>query len=378
MKRKTYFVRIRNLVLSALMLFTGSCLDYTVETKVNTDGSIFRQYWVRGDSTAVFDGSLRIPAGDPWHINHIYDNKEKDDTASEKSQYVYQASRTFKDVKELNDWMNSDTSAETVKVKVDLQKKFKWFYTHYEYREVFPMSFPFRRLPVDSFLTEMEQSIVKDDGKVVYSPTKRKMILKKDTLTYYYSPADSATMKQISEKCQEKMVRWMTASFIEEYIHILETDFHDLAATKEIRQKADEFTGVIFPKVSQMSLDTLLDVRLLASTGDSLIGSGELKDILTRNPEAFRPVNDKIEQLDLLGNSDDYYQSLSMPGTVFSTNADQIKDETLFWDFDPDSFLMKDYVMTASSRVANPWTMGFTAIVAVFLGIVLFKRSRRN
>ena len=378
MKRKTYFAGIRNLVLSVLMLLTGSCLDYTVETKVNTDGSIFRQYWVRGDSTAVFGGSLRIPAGDPWHINHVYDNKEKDDTASEKSQYVYQASRTFKDVKELNDWMNSDTSAETVKVKVDLQKKFRWFYTHYEYREVFPMSFPFKRLPVDSFLTEMEQSIATYDDKVVYSPTERKMILKKDTLTYRYTPADSAAMKQISEKCQEKMLRWATASFVEEYIHILETDFRDLAATKEIRQKADTFTGVIFRKVPQMFLDTLLDVRLLASTGDSLIGSGELEDLLARNPEAFRPVNDKIEQLDLMDISDDYYQSLSMPGTVFLTNADQIKDEMLFWDFDPNSFGFKDYVMTASSRVANPWTMGFTGIVAVFLGMILFKRSRRK
>jgi hypothetical protein len=185
-------------------------------------------------------------------------------------------------------------------------------------------------------------------------------------------------MKQISEKGEEKMLRWATASFVEEYIHILETDFSDLAATKEIRQKADEFTGVIFRKVPQMFLDTLLDVRLLASAGDSLIGSGELKDLLARNPEAFRPVTDKIEQLDLLENSDDYYQSLSMPGTVFLTNADQVKDEMLFWDFDPNSFGFKDYVMTASSRVANPWTMGFTAIVALFLGMILFKRSRRN
>ena len=41
----------------------------------------------------------------------------------------------------------------TIKPVVSLKKKFRWFYTYYEYSEVYPMTFPFQKIPVDSFLT---------------------------------------------------------------------------------------------------------------------------------------------------------------------------------------------------------------------------------
>jgi len=359
------------------MLLLNSCLDYTVKTTVNKDGSIFRQYSVRGDSADVFDGSLRIPAGEPWHIEHFYDPKDKEDTSSEKSQYVYQASRTFRNAREMNDWLRADTLAETVNVKVDLQKKFRWFYTYYEYREVYPMSFPFRSIPVDSFLTPLEQSVVMDNGKTVYSPDSGKMIWKKDTTTYLYSRDDSTKMKTISEACQVKMFRWMTASFVETFLVLLESEFPDHPATKEIRQKSGELTEIILRKAPFMSIDTLY-LPLLVSTGDSLIHSGALEEIYSNNQEAFIPMNNEIKQLDFLGNDDDYHQSLTLPGSVYQTNADEIQGELMKWDFSPDYFLMKDYSMTASSRVANIWIMVFTAIVAVFLGMILFKRSGRK
>jgi len=332
---------------------------------------------VRGDSTDIFNGSLMIPSGDLWQISHVYEHKDKEDTSSEKSQYVYKASRKFSNVRELSDWLKSDTSSETVKVRVDLRKRFQWFYTYYAYKEVFPMSFPFKKIPVDSFLTELEQSIVKEDDKVVYSPADQKMIWKKDTATYRYSPEDSVEMKRITEKCEEKMLRWMTASFIEEFITTLESDFGDNPATREIRQKADQFTGIIYKKIPIIDFDTV-NVQLLVSTGDSLIQSNALKELYASNSNVFVPINEKIKQLDFLENDDDYYQSLTMPGTVFSTNADEIVVGSLNWDFGPNSFLMKDYEMRASSRVANPWIMVFTGIMAALLGIILIMKRKRQ
>src|SRR5665647_1338836 len=85
----------RNLAIIVLLLLAGSCLDYTVTTRVNRDGSIFRQYRVRGDSAKIFDGSLMIPSGPEWKTSHRLEPKDKNDSLSEKSQYVYEASRTF-------------------------------------------------------------------------------------------------------------------------------------------------------------------------------------------------------------------------------------------------------------------------------------------
>ncbi|HJZ39982.1 MAG TPA: hypothetical protein VJ203_06430 [Bacteroidales bacterium] len=377
MKKPATNLRIRNLFFMAVLFLSGSCLDYTVKTSVNRDGTIFRQYTIRGDSADIFNGSLMIPAGDRWQIDHVYDHKEKDDSTSEKSQYVYTASRKFENVAALNDWLTSDTSTGTVKVKINLKKRFQWFYTYYDYKEVFPMSFPFVKLPVDSFLSGLEQSVILDDDKTVYSPADRNFIWKRDTITYRYSPDDSMEMKRISNQCEEKLWRWMTASFIEEFISLLESDFAENPATRDIRQKSDQFVEVVFNKVKLMSEDSI-NVQVLVSTGDSLLQSDGLKMLYAANPAGFAFINDKINHLDFLENDDDYYQSLTMPGTVFSTNAGEVRETLLIWDFEPGSFLMKDYVMSASSRVANPGIMVVTAITAIFLlAILIMKRKRQ-
>ncbi len=376
MKKIFFIFRSRYLAFSMLLILAGSCLDYTVKTKVNKDGSIYREYLVRGDSADVFKGSLRIPSDNLWRVSHIYDHKDKNDSASEKSQYVYKASRTFKNLHELNDWLASDTSRKTEKAQVSLKRSFRWFYTYYDYRETFPMSFPFQRIPVDSFLTDLEQAMVIYDTKVAYSPAERKMIWKKDTVDFHYSPEDSLEMKRISEQVNEKMLRWMTSSFVEEFISLLEADFSDYKATKPIRQNADQFADVVFKKKAFDDFDSL-DIQLFIVTGDSLIGTDDLTELYTGNPAAFVPLNEKLEQLDFLENTDDYFQSLTMPGTVFSTNADEVRGTTLNWDFEPESFMMKDYVMLASSRTVNPWIMAVTGVLAVFLMVVLLLRRKK-
>jgi hypothetical protein len=95
---------------------------------------------------------------------------------------------------------------------------------------------------VDSFLTALEQSVIIDNGKTIYSPDSGKMIWKKDTTTYLYSRADSTKMKTISDACEVKMLRWMSASFVETFLRLLESEFPDNPATKEIRQKSGELT----------------------------------------------------------------------------------------------------------------------------------------
>jgi hypothetical protein len=183
-------------------------------------------------------------------------------------------------------------------------------------------------------------------------------------------------MNRISEACEEKLGRWMTASFIEEFISLLESDFADDPAAKHIRQQTDRFIEVVFNKVKVLSDDTI-NVQILVSTGDSLLQSDGLKKLYASHPGVFASLDKKINHLDFLENDDDYYQSLRLPGTVFTTNAGEIRGELMAWDFEPVSFLMKDYEMNASSRVANPWIMTITVIMAVVLAAVLFLKRKR-
>ena len=74
----------RNLAIMVLLLLAGSCLDYTVTTTVNRDGSVMRKYKVRGDSAEIFKGSLMIPSGPEWKSSHSWGPKNGKDSLSVK------------------------------------------------------------------------------------------------------------------------------------------------------------------------------------------------------------------------------------------------------------------------------------------------------
>jgi hypothetical protein len=324
----------------------------------------------------VFDGSLLVPSGPDWNISHEYTYKERDDTLSEKSQYMYKASRTFSNVRELNDWISSDTSWQTIKPKVSLVRRFRWFYTYFDYKEIYPMSFPFKNLPVDSFLTEKEQSIIMDDDRVVYSPKDKELVWKKNAASFTYSPSDSLEMKRISDYCQKRLEQWMGASMVQEYLDILNSHFGGDSAAKMITRKAATFRETMTWKFDIMSMDSI-SVGLLAVTADSLISSTRLQALCKAHPDVFGVFDLKFREIEKVITTDSYRQYLSLPGTVYTTNAEDAGSSRITWTFDSDSFFMKDYLMRASSRVPNRWIMAMTALIAVILVLMLIFMKRK-
>jgi hypothetical protein len=365
----------RNFAILILLLFMGSCLDYSVTTRVNRDGSIFREYRVRGDSAKIFNGSLMIPSGPEWKISHSWSPKNEKDSSSGEKQYVYLASRTFKDIDELNSWLATDTSMGTIKPMVSLKKKFCWFYTHYEYSEVYPMTFPFQKIPVDSFLTDMEQSVIMDDDRTVYSSKDGKMIWRVKETEYAYSPADSAEIEQISKNCEKKLGRWMVASIIEDYVDVLNKHFKNEAIVRAISQKKDIWNDAVDKKYDMKSSD-FVTADFLNSIGDSLMGSGRLQELYVNNPEVFDEFDQKIRKARDLGVEDSFSHTLSLPGKMYSTNSEKVSPSEIEWKLEPMYFALKDYEMKASSRVANPWIMVLSGLLAAgLIGVIFAKRK---
>lgn len=365
----------RNIAIIVLLLLAGSCLDYTVTTRVNRDGSIFRQYRVRGDSAKIFDGSLMIPSGSEWKISHSWGPKNEKDTLSGEKQYVYEASRSFGSVDELRDWLDTDTSIGTIKPIVNLKKKFRWFYTYYEYSEVYPMSFPFQKIPVDSFLTEMEQSVIMDDDRTAYSSDNGKLIWKVKDADYKYTPADSIEMNKISENCEQKLMRWMNASIIEEYVDVLNKQFKNDPIVKAISLKKESWKDAVDKKYDYKTSE-FMTVAFLNAIGDSLNGSDRLQELYENNPEVFAEFDRKIRKAKDFGVEDSFTHTLGLPGRIFSTNSEKVNLSEMEWKLEPMFFYMNDYEMKASSRAANPWIMVLSGLLAVgLIGILVSKRK---
>jgi hypothetical protein len=375
MKNYSSLRMFRNLAILMLLFFMGSCLDYTVTTKVNRDGSVFRQYRVRGDSAEIFDGSLMIPSGAEWKTSRSWEPKNEKDSASGEKQFVYMASRTFRDIDELNSWMATDTSLGTIKPVISLRKKFRWFYTYFEYSEVYPMTFPFQKIPVDSFLTEMEQSVIMDDDRTAYSASDKKLIWKDKKTEYRYTPEDSVELKKISEQCQYKLERWVNASIIEDYLDVLKKHFRNEGAVNAILLKKTEWKNAVNKMDSAKPME-IIQASILNAIGDSLIGSARLQELYENNPEIFAEFDRKVKKAKDLGVDDSFTNTLSLPGKLFSTNSEKADLPEMQWKLEPMYFAFRDYEMKASSRVANPWIMVLSGLLAVGLTGMLFARRK--
>lgn len=365
----------RNFAILMLVLFMGSCLDYTVTTRVNRDGSIFRQYRVRGDSAKIFQGSLMIPSGPEWKISHRMEPKDKNDSLSEKSQYVYEASRTFASIDELNSWLATDTSIGTIKPVASLKKKFRWFYTYYEYSEIYPMTFPFQKIPLDSFLTGIEQSEIMDDDRIAYSSKDKKMVWKVKDTEYIYTSADSIEMKKISEQCQQKLSNWANASIIEDYLDVLNKHFKNEPAVRAISREKAALIDVVYKKFD-FRITEFVSAVLLNAIGDSITGLSGLQQLYERNPDVFDEFERKITKAKDFGVNDSYTHTLGLPGKVYGTNSEKVGSSEMEWELEPMYFALKDYEMKASSRKANPWIMVLSGLLAVGLIWVIFARRK--
>jgi len=379
MKAKSTYTSLRILFLVLVIFITGSCLDYTVNTIVSKDGSVIREYVVRGDSADIFKGSLRIPFGEWWKISHIYVNKEKEDSTSEKSQYAYKASRKFESIEEFSRWMADDTSANTVKPRVSVLKKFRWFYTYFYYSEVYPMSFPFQKVPADSFLTKEELLIITKEEHMVYAPLERKMVWKSDTTDYLYTAADSVEMKKITDKADERFQEWMIAGIVAEYVDVMHDRYGNDTTVSRLLVNSLRLKEIVYDKAQFFSLfsNDSLNALVLTVIADSMLHSNRLSEIYLKDASLFKEFNLKMMQIDDILLDDQYSHSLTMPGRVFATNADKLTLDALNWDFEPVRFFLMDFEMKASSRVANPWIMVLTALASVMLAGVLFLKRKR-
>jgi hypothetical protein len=223
-------------------------------------------------------------------------------------------------------------------------------------------------------MTDMEQSVAIDDGRAVYSPQAKTMVWKEDGI-FALTSADSVSMKAISETCDEKMQRWMVASMAQSYIQLVDSVFGSEPVVKQLKGKSTQFTEVIMHKFEHL-FDDSISAFTLTILADSLTGSEKLQELYRLQPAVFKVFDGLLEETGAIFSDDSYDHTLSLPGKVFATNARETTTKGLIWTMDSNYFLMKPYVLEASSRIANPWIMALTGLLAIALVVVLIRRRR--
>lgn len=371
---KTHSIQIK-VVAILVLIIANSCIDYyKISTKVNLDGSLERTIQiVADDSVSVFKGNLSVPIDSNWKISTRWFHEKPNDTSSGKK-FEYTATRHFKNVDDLNDYLKieKDSSA-GIMIETEFQKKFRWFYTYLTYTETYKKSMPFTYSPVEDFMNETEIGYFTND-EYIYSKEHDSLIHIKDLEQIpVLSHSDSLRMEQLQENLSEKLSLFVLKNLVEEYVNLLMAELKTEAPEKyeNILKHKDEIINAgtaenIFAEINSNS-DPVKKI-------DSILGL-EKDYFKIKNPTACKAFEDKTEVMIntmLLG--DDIKNSISLPGILLNTNADSINNGMAFWNYNEKYFFANDYKLIAESRVINKWAFAVSALLILLLAFVLIRK----
>jgi len=372
MKNSKIIKHIGSFVL--LVILASGCLEYTFTTRVLPDGSIERTIVVKGDSTEIFKGSIPVPVDSTWKISGAYEEKSEGDSTGQK-QYVYKASKVFRNSAELNKELNPVSEGEgQIMREVKVEKKFRWFNTFYTYAETYKQTFPFRRKPVDEFLDDKELEIIlADDKELYYSLESDALMIINDTLVRpALSVKDSARMNELKEAIGKKFYRWVSTNVYEEYFDVLKAALDKSGIMKpEKTEKTRENLFAYF--------DTCFDGETIFEgfNGDStllfmasIFYHADTSVLHQANLTGFDAFDKKLENiLPIFGDS--YMNLAIVPGIIISTNSTEINGNTASWDINSNSFYAKDYTLLIESKKINKGLSIVSGALVVFLLIGL-------
>ena len=375
MKTKNNILKT-GIILAVMMLMNG-CLEYEITTQVYPDGRIERYIKVSGDYDMINEeSSITLPDDSTWEIKTWW---ELEDSTKNKpdSIYVYTARKTFKNHKELNEELkNAANTYDKANIQVSLKRKFRWFYTFIEYREIYQRHFPYNYIPSERYLTEEEfRYSISDDEDYRFNPVKDKFEPVEEADTgIILTRKDSARAKELKKDIEERLEEWYERNIFEDYCNAL---------SKVLEQKnPDAYQLMINRKEAFLDSLNLENAPGEDDEQEELIKyfiprtSGFLNipetDILPSENPDIQSFFDRLE-FDKLNMWYTYHHKTIMPGMLVQTNSTTLENGNGTWQFKLRDFYDADYEMIAESRIVNKWAIVVSIIVVCLLvaGLVI-------
>jgi hypothetical protein len=304
------------------------CKEITTTTRVHADGSCDRTVVVNSSSQDPSDSAFPVPGDRSWSISVEKDKKDS-------SHYIYTATKSFKQVEELN----NKESDRKVQRHVSLQRRFRWFSTDLTYNEWYRAYSPYHLVPVSNYLS---------DSQI------KEWLEAPDSVKTFDKQLDEWAMANLLELCYQKLYR-----------------------AADSLQRTDVVQAM--PRHKTALLQALHDDEDQESTAESIIrlcekvlGVASMAQFKAPVDSILASLNPIIEFTGDVENSD-YGNAVIMPGVVIATNANQLEGSEARWTFKAKRFFLQDYHMWVTSRVQNRWAVAVTVVLALllFAGLVL-------
>jgi len=316
-------LRWYKIITTILIVFLmAGCKEISVRTKINTDGTVERTYSIESDSQK--DDNIF-----PFQIDSTWKVDVKENPESKK--YLHTARKVYPSLNSLQ----SDSSLTLIygrkKVKLEIDKKFRWFYTYYSYREAYQSLTIFNKIPMTDYFTDEEIKDIEAGNDTSY--------------------------------LKDKVEEWQQRNFYEvlyEMLYIKAGEFNreELSQSMLKSKKEEIFKELVNTKNNMNTEEVIKSLKVIFKT-----------DAVNQWRSTIDEFNELIEkELENISGGDKFVNDVILPGLVLNTNAKSIEGGKLTWQFTAEIFSMSDYEMYAESRTANEFAFIITAVL--FLGIL--------
>ena len=358
---------MRNLaILIVVCALFSSCADNkNMLTQVYPDGSCSREFRATPDSAFMvgdtshnpfpvkLDPSWKITYSRPdsnWKICTHWPLKSwnyKKDTSKKVEVFPWVSARKkYSTVKAMQDSFCFDHSDwKNVHPRIVSEKNFRWFFTNYSYKEIYPKYNTLNHVPIEKYLS-------------------------KEDIELYFTENPKFKTGLIGKEIKEKLDNidgnvndWLNKNFFEETF---------IQLTKFIKKEdpSNPYLKKIFlVKDSLFEIVRKKDKPFEGDLIDAIEKQLKIKNLFTNENLKKKIKADKSFEQFLMPFGSHYYYELLIPGKIIETNSTQKHGDTLSWNVDAYRFFFTDYTIKAESRVANIWA--FIVSGLFILGVAL-------
>lgn len=328
-------------ILLVLMFLFTACgeLTFRYYTRINSDGTVYKQIIAEGDSSKVYGNPFSFNIDDGWVLN--YDKHI--DSESGDTLFLAIAEKTFQSIEEVNDalYLNIDSTYKD-NIKVQLKKRFAWFFTFHEYSETYLQRFPFYHFSIEDYMTDDEYAyFMLGDTSCI------------DTMS-------KDEVKDFDQKGEAKFWEYLSASLGVEYYQLLN------AYAKENSQVRLNYSDSLFVmQVFESAIDDGPEIEEICMLMDQRLGVSWVSEAFCN--EYFSEFERQIADEVLFINETDYFADIEVSGLIYSTNALSIDNGVAKWQFKRGNFAYKDHVLVLKYRTVNIWAFTIVAILVLIL-----------
>ena len=349
---KTLLKKLRLIIpITIILILLPGCLDIYFTTEIKANGDIVKTLVLEGDSSEIMGSYYPILHNETWEKEWI-DIKTDDD--EDKKKLVL--SKTFKNYKLASADLNPADSLPYFRMEPKLKKKFRWFFTYFDYTDTVLEMNPFNKLDWKDFFSEEEtELIVMDEEDREADPRYDKE---------KYSKVEDKFEEYILTSAFEELFQlFLKARSLTEGISLSSEDVH--AAKAKLYQAALEAE-------ENESIDVLMQIF------QTVLDSKDVAKIAQDNSELLGYFDSKMEFFENAFD-DNMHFTIRMPGLLISTNSNQIEGNDLTWGIDSIDAYFTGFAMKAESRIVNTWAFLVTGIALAFLLFyVIFNIFRRK